>query len=530
MRQYKQKARFTAIARCAVDPDKGKFLAKASLADLKSILPTDAEDYPDLLAIAGNATVINLGNGNGDMMDTDVGAVIFPQFKHKFINLEHDRSLIVGHLTTAGLTKYNANYAIGSGSEILEPDEVKDSYEPFNIAVGGYIYRAIFEEVCEKIIEANDPNSPNYLDVAFSWELAFDEHKLFVGSNERGGKGEVISDPAKIQAWSSFLKSRKGTGLLPDGRPVYRLVSWAKQENGQIDPDSVLALGVGLTLAPAGKVAGIVTPDTPEKQETSASVAEISLNQENSGEKISQSKTTNVTKDTTITMKVFKSLDDVASLNDETAKEFSFANIQNIVQANKDSVQQQIQDAMKEAAKQHKAEVDQKEQAVAAATQKAETALADLAGVKAELQAAQAAVADLQNAQQAAIASQKFNERMAHFDEKFQLEDAHRKAIAKRIQGLDDTAFASVADELNAFLAPFDKEKAVKKEDEKQQAVASQQTTEADPKKVAEAALANTQAASASVPNTVVPTQSLKDKYANAFKVGGGLTIVTKNK
>ena len=87
-RVYKQHAKFYATASLVLDKStKGKFLANASLNDLRPLLPADADEYPDLLPIAGNACVINLGNGNGDMMDTDVAVAIFSQFKHKPINI-----------------------------------------------------------------------------------------------------------------------------------------------------------------------------------------------------------------------------------------------------------------------------------------------------------------------------------------------------------------------------------------------------------------------------------------------------------
>ena len=87
-REYKQKAKFTAFARCVLDKDKGgKSLAIASLADLKTILPEDADKYPDLLPIAGNVCVANIGNENGDVIDTETALALVPYFKNKFINL-----------------------------------------------------------------------------------------------------------------------------------------------------------------------------------------------------------------------------------------------------------------------------------------------------------------------------------------------------------------------------------------------------------------------------------------------------------
>ncbi len=521
LREYKHRARFEATARCVLEPSKqGKFLAHASLADLKQILPVDAGDYPDLLPIAGNACVINLGNGNGDMMDTDVAVHIFKQFVHKPINIEHDRTEIVGHITNAALTKFNSNYKLGAGSDILDPEDVKGSFDPFNIAIGGYIYRAMQEAVSSKILESNDPDSPEYLSVAFSWELAFDEHKLFAGSKERGGKGEVISDPEKLQSFGSFLKHKKGTGLLPDGRPLYRLVSFANLEDGSIDYDSVLAMGVALTLAPAGQVAGVVTHALPENNEASASLTENSTKTENTAEIISQKEAVNVTTHTTITMKVLKSLADLKSLNDENVKETSFANIQHIVEAGEQaiasSIKQQLEAEMTTKAQEWAKEKKEKEEAAASAQKKADEALASVEQIKKDLDAEKAKVTALEAAQQTAAASVKFNERMAFFDENFDVNDKNRKAIASRLNGIDDKTFDEVVkDELSSFLSPKVKQEANASDDE-------------EAKKIAADALKKTQSAQASLPNTTTTDVSLKDKYAAAFKVGEGIQFSTK--
>lgn len=522
MRQYKQKARFEAKANLLLEKStKGKFLANASLNDLKSILPTDADEYPDLLAIAGNACVINMGNGNGDMMDTDVAVHIFRQFAHKPINIEHDRQYIVGHLTNSALTKYDAKYKLGAGSTILTPDDVKGSYDPFNIAVGGYIYRAMHEAVASKVLETNDPDSPEFLSVAFSWELAFDEHKLYVGSPWRNGEGELITDPDKLEAYGSYLKNNKGSGLLPDGRELYRLVSFAKLEDGQTDLDSVLAMGVALTLAPAGAVAGVVTHLVPEINEAVASLQENPTKTENTTEIISQTSVANVTTDTTITMKVLKDLKDLKSLNDETAKEYSFANIQHVVEAGEQTIKQQLEAKMTEASQQWASEKAEKEQAVASAQKSAQEALAKVAQFEAELKAEQDKVVALQAAQQVAEASVKFNERMAYFDENFDLSNEKaRKAVASRLKGADDETFEKVIkEELSAFLSPKTA----------QTAVASTATDE-DAKKAAAEALAKTQSAQASLPNTTHTDKNGFEKYAAAFKFGEGVTFETKNK
>lgn len=511
MREFKHKARFTAVARCLLGEEAGKALSIASLADLKSILPVGAHNYSDLLPIAGNICVVNLGNGNGDMIDTSVGSVLFPQFEHKFINLEHDRSQIVGHLTTSNLSKFNLNYAVGAGSEILGVDDVKDSFAPFNIAVAGYVYKTAYPQIVEKILESNDPESPEYLSVAFSWELGFDEHKLFVGSGDRND-GEVIDDPEKIEAWGSYLKAKKGKGKTPDGKPLYRLISHAKKADGSIDLESVLGLGVALTLAPAGQVAGVITPEFQ-------SHSSLANKKDDETEKnISTTENHCVSISIQKNMKVLKTLKDIASLNDESKAEYSFANVANVIEA---SIGDQIAEAITQKAKEHQAALEAEKQQATAAQKKADEALAEVAKVKEDLKAAQAKLEELKTAQEQATATQKFNERMAHFDEKYDLTDADRKALASRVKGLDDAAFTAFANEEFAVFA------VAKVKKPKEEAKAS--TVAEDPKKVAEEALASAKdKGQPAVPNTPAGQTTLRDKYAAAFENGKGITFEIK--
>ena len=506
-REYKEKAKFTALARCPVGRLPDSFLAKASLASLKSLLPEGQEKFPDLLAIAGNAFVANLINGNGDSISTEDALLLYPTFVNKPINLEHDAEKIVGTITKSFLTAFDSNYKLGAGSDPIEESSVKDSNDPFNVAIGGYVYADIFPHIAEKVQASNDPESSDYLTVSFSWEVAFDKWNLLVGSREYAS-ATVISDEAEIEKWTPYLKSKGGSGSLPDGRVVSRQIIWAKDEDGKVDPDSLYGVGMALTMAPAGQVCGVVTQEFASQEPTKANANLIA--DENNQNNISVSEKIGVTENTNIQMKSLKTIDDVKALNDENAKDYSFANIANVLDA---GVNKLLTDTISEKAKAHEAELEAKKNELADTKKLAEDAQASVAELSKKNSELETKLNELVQAQQVAAASQTFNERMTAFDTKYELTDADRKAIASRIKGLSQEDFDKVAaEELEVLLAP--KDKAVAKEKAKasvEEPTAAQIAQEALEKAVA----SETQ----DVPNSASDAPDIAEKYKNAFSL-----------
>jgi len=511
-REFKDKAKFTAVARCPLARLPDSFLAKASLRSLKSALPEGQDKFPDLLAIAGNAFVANLVNSNGDSMATEDALLLYPTFINKPINLEHEPEKIVGTITKSFLTAFDANYKLGVGSEVIEHDSVKDSKDPFNIAIGGYIYADIHPNVAEKVLESNDPESSEYLTVSFSWEVAFDEWNLLVGSKDYS-TATLVTDRSEVEKWTPYIKAKGGSGSLPDGRFVSRQIVWARDAEGNIDKESLYGAGIALTMNPAGQVQGVVTKDlaTKELEQSQANLTNIKNN-------ISISQESCVTENTNIKMKSLKTIEDVKALNDENAKEHSFANIANVLDA---GVNKLLTDTISEKAQAHADEIKAKENELVETKQLAEQAKAtadELTKKNADLEAKLNA---LVQEQEKAAASTLFNERMSAFDSKYELTDADRKAIANRIKGLSAEDFEKVStEELDVLLA--DKDKAIAKQ--KEQAKASETQT---PEEIAKEALEKAVATQGQdLPNTATPTADLAEKYKNAFS----LENITKTK
>jgi hypothetical protein len=255
-------------------------------------------------------------------------------------------------------------------------------------------------------------------------------------------------------------------------------------------------------MAPAGQVRGVVTENFEEKEVLTAS-------QEKKEEIISTTEKVSVTANTNITMKSLKSLEDVKALNDENAKEYSFANIANVLDA---EVNKLLTSTISEKAKAHEDAIKAKEAEVAEAAKKADEAQAALKALTEKNEALAKQIEDIKTEQEKAAAAQAFNERMNAFDSEFELTDADRKAIANRIKGLSDEDFNAVSEgELKVFLAP--KSKALAK---KEEAKASVQT----PKEVATETLEKVTASEdPAVPNTPTQEGDLATKYKNAFSI-----------
>jgi hypothetical protein len=223
----------------------------ASLENLKSLIPNSEVDFNeniDLLGVAFNAAVVNSFNKNDDGIDTDTALKIAKLFKHKPTNIEHKREKVVGHILTAGFSKYGT-------SEILTPDELTGYTDPFNISLGAVVYKFVNKEFANALENSNDMSSEYFNKISTSWELGFNEYNIAVGSRNLKD-AEIITDEKQIKELKSKLKSYGGSGKLDDGTEIFRLVV------GEVYP-----LGIGFTTSPAADVKGIIVNKNNENQE-----------------------------------------------------------------------------------------------------------------------------------------------------------------------------------------------------------------------------------------------------------------------
>jgi hypothetical protein len=475
MKKPKFSALFTSSVKPLVSADKDKYLALASLEQVKKHLPeVDTETNIDLLPIAFNACCVNRINKNSDVIDTETAIAIYKTFINKPINIEHDRKKVVGTILTAGFTEFGTD-------KPLTLEQVKDMKSPFNIVLGGVIWRIVNPGVANVLEETNDPTSSNYEAISASWELGFDTFEVVVveGESKNLEDGTVIKDAAQIEAYKDNLKAYGGEGKAGD-KFIYRKP--AKQD--------ALAVGIGLTESPAAEVKGIATAtdQTPENKDDNSKI-------------ISQPAEPTV-KDNSIIYNSMK-ITALSDITDENLKVMKASAISDF-----------IQEQIKEADKKFQAEQAEKNKALETSQSTAaelEKVKKDAEASKVELKKVQDALAELQKVNSEKEKQELFTARMSAFDESYDLNDEDRKVIGSQIKDMTAESFAAYEKQIAVLM----KEK--NKEFKKQTAAASTTPAPVTPAAVVETAIDNATRTTPEVPATPSSTQTIKEKYAKAF-------------
>lgn len=483
-----------------VSEEKDKYLSVASLEKLKKFLPEiNTEDNVDLLPVAFDACVVNRVNKNGDVIDSQTAAKIAKNFINKPINIEHNRSQVIGCILSANFSKFGTN-------ESLAELDIKDLKVPFNITLGGVIWKVVNQDLADQIEESNDPTSDNYMSISASWELGFNDFNIIVlEDNEKNiENGTIISDASEIDKIKNSLRGFGGSGKLNNNKYVYRQVL------GKVVP-----LGIGFTLNPAADVQGIAVPDSNPieiriKSNEASEAAENTISQE---DKIDVKKER-------IYMKITK----IEDITDTLLKEVTASSITDF-----------IAEEIKKVNDQFLAEKTEKETALKAATEKSETALAEQENLKKQLEEVNQKLASIQAEQEAKAKEEAFNLRMASLDEEFDLEDEDRKVIASDIKDLNEEAFSAYKNKMSVLMKEKNKtyKKAMKEKMEKEKEVKAQVSEEAvasEAEKVTEKAtdevvnqaVDNGTKASAEIPNSAPAAEpTIQEKYAKAFGLDG---------
>jgi hypothetical protein len=514
MKKFKYKAEFSCIAKVVIPTDKDKYLAIASLEKLKGIFPTDLnpEDDNDLLYIAGNAAVAGMINLNDDGVSKETGLKIAKKFKKKFIDVEHNRNYIVGCLSDYGFSTYG-------GNELLSQGAAAASVDPFNISVGGFVWKAANSNVTDFLVESSDEGSEYFGSVSFSWEIGFDEFVIALGSKIIS-EATIISDAEEILKYSKYLRAFGGCGRTEDGTAVYRVIV-----------GDAVPLGVGLVGCPAADVKGIATlqNENSDTEENDAAQAK-ELEKENNLKNLEKNKENNV-KDIS-TMKSIASLEDIT---DESLKETTASVIKNFIG-------QQIADKINEISTDYANQLEAKTQEIKEKQEK-------LAEFNEQIKATETKINELNEklaAEQEARASEKavfeFNSRMADIESKFNLTEKDSEIVAKNIRGLDEAAYATWYEEFSVIASAKKKceaddksEEEVKKKAKKDKEDAEDEKDGGDDEKEegeAKKAKAKKEAAASieadldkldengnTLANSSEATLSVKEKFAKAFKL-----------
>ena len=486
MKEFKYTTSFSSVIKALIPEDKDKYLAMASLVDIGDFIPeVDHEKNIDLLPVAFNAFVANRVNKNGDVIDTSTAMEVYKNFINKPINIEHNRDKVIGTILTAGFSEFGTD-------KPLTEEQVKELKGPFNVTLGGVIWKVVNNNLAKLIEEASDPTSEDFNKISASWELGFSEYKLAV--IEAGSKNLedalIIEDSDVIAELEPNLRSLGGSGELEDGRNIYRQVI-----------NEVIPLGIGLTETPAAEVKGVHTKKAKKE--------EILESSENN---ISQKDNNNVKNNTSKAMKITK-LEDIT---EESVK---------VLEAS--AVSDFIQEQLRTASEQFSMEKKRFSTELNEANEKHEALEKEHAEVKDRLDKVQSTLHTLEAEKAAKEAEEKFTQRMSAMDEEFKLEDEERELIASDIKDMGDEDFSAYQEKLNVLMKHRSREVVEANERQKAEeeakaaeAAKAEEVVEASAEDVIEDAIENAEPQEDDLPNSIEASEpTIYEKYKAAFAV-----------
>ena len=477
MKKHKYTTTFGSIKiKPLVSSEKDEYLALASMEKLSDFLPDiNTEENVDLLPIAFNACVANRVNKNGDVVDGETAVAMAKNFVNKQINIEHNRERVVGVILKAGFSQFGTD-------EPMDEVSASELKSPFNITLGGVVWKVVNNNLAKMIENSSDPTSEDYEKISASWELGFSEYDLVMleGEEKNIENGAIISDAEEVEKHKGMLKSLGGSGKTEDGRGVYRKVV-----------NDVIPLGIGLTENPAADVVGVLTHSKQKNTEKM---------QENN----SHSETLNVNRTKDIVMK----LNSLEELTDEKVTEMTASVVSDF-----------IQDQLKQASEQFSDEKAKFDTELAEAKENYEKLTNENEVSKTELESVVTELATLKEQLASSEAEKTFSLRMSKFDESFDLTDQDREVIASDIAGLDEDSFGAYEKKISVLLSSKAKSADTEVEAKIEEVVAS---VEPEAKEVVEDAVDSAIPETDVIANSAtVETHSFQEKYAKAFSMEG---------
>lgn len=493
MEDFKYTTTFSSLVRPLISEEKDKYLALASLEKVGDFVPdVDTDKNIDLLPIAFNAFVANRVNMNGDVISGETAMNISQSFINKPINIEHSRDKVIGVILTAGYSEFGTDRP-------LTEDQVKELKGPFNVTLGGVIWKVVNGDIADLIEEASDPTSKEYLSISASWELGFSEYNLAIiaGSNKNLENAEIISDNKEVQELEQHLKANGGEGALDDGRAVYRFVV-----------GDVVPLGIGLTESPAAEVEGVAT-------KKSVVIVEIEDNDNSvkQDEELKEQKNSSQVDEINVKKNKLMKIEKLSDISEESLKTLSASAIS-------DFIEEEIQKASDD----YTAKLVEKDEALSEVQEQNKSLESGHEKMSVELDSVKSDLEKLEQERQEREALEQFNNRMSTMDEDYELDDEDRKVIASDVKELDEKAFTAYCEKMSVLLRDKNKSviaqlKAEAKEEEKEVAeeqpeVASKASEET------EEVLDNVEEISEDIPTTSEAAErTLFEKYQAAFGI-----------
>jgi len=524
--KYKTKLDGISVA-CHKLGDKDFQISKASLDELKKLSPNiDIENNPDLLGVSFNLAVPNMINNNGDGISGATASKIAKRFLHKYLNIEHNKKRVVGHITNYSFNKLGTN-------EFITEEQAAQTLDPIYLSVAGVIYRTVDKSFTSLMLRNSDKNDKFNNSISASWEIGFSTYYLAIGSQSLK-EAEIVTDSAQIQELSQFLKAKGGSGKMNDGTPIYRLIV------GEIYP-----LGGGFTTNPAAQVNGVVSFE--DKATISLKDSEDEENEEM--DENQDLETEEALADFTEEVSAFlRNKKSNSILGIKNVKNINHMDLEKLISELKSALLEKkfgeeavasMTSQFAEAIKQKDAEYRESLNAEKTAKEEAEKlykeTVASVEQMKSELSKAQEELNKIKEvqAQEQALARQ--NARVAELDAAFDLSDEDRKVIIAEVQSLDvsDESFASYKEKFNVIWKHKNKDFIKAQQDEiekkiseqvearlKEVSKASVETTEPakeEKKADVDAALENAKATNTAPDSKLSVETTLREKFAKAF-------------
>lgn len=451
---YRYTSKFETSARIVSPSDQDRFVAKASISSLKGLLPADInpESNPDLLYIACDGAVSGMINRNGDGITAETALAINHTAKHKFISSEHKRDEIFGFILDTGFSRFGT-------SEPLSKDEAAALTEPFNMCVVGALWKVVNPMLSKYLTMNADAVGSEAL--SLSWEIGFVDYHIAVGSKNLFDAKIIAREDPAFASYDKLLVSNGGNGRSPAGTPVFRVIT-----------GNPVILGYSIVGNPAAEVKGILpitksaevvivedciapVAASAEPAKATVEIVESSLVEvqpepllaaasenisQKSQEKNITAVNTRVTPNRPNPMDI-KTISDIEQNWAEICKMEATASVA------------LIQEAIKKGSEEYVAKIEAEKNLVKIS----EEAKASAEKRAAELEVSIAEVRkQLEELTQRALASElaaKYQERMASFEEEFELDDEDRQIIASDIRELSDEAFSAYAKKCKKLMA-----------------------------------------------------------------------------
>jgi hypothetical protein len=503
--KFKYTTQFTSAALKVSQLFSNESFSKASLDNLKSLIPNSEIDFGDnidLLGVAFNAAVVNKFNKNDDGINAETAFKISKLFKHKPTNIEHKKERVVGHILSTGFSEYGSN-------RLISQEELFDYSQAFNISLGAVVYKFVNKEFANALEKSADPESDLYNKISTSWELGFNEYNIAVGSDNIA-EAEIITDENQIKELKGKLKSYGGSGKLDDGTRIYRLVV------GEIFP-----LGIGFTATPAADVKGIAVNSNDSVEVFEKPNAKIfNFKSHYFVKNNSQSENIDVNCEKERSM-------NLENLISEVKEALIEKKISQEAAANMTAT---FTEAIKKKDEEYRNELTSAKEAAEAAEKERAEIKASMEEVQKQLTEALQKINEFETSQKAAQALAAFNSRMEEIDSMFELDDQDRQILADDIKSItDDESFANYKNKLSVIWR--NKNKEIKSEQEKEiQAKINEEVekrisslkTSSEQSKSVEDILDSAKASSFNLPNnnqsSSKPAESLMQRFAEAFK------------